>query len=267
MYAIVSTASTAPTSTQIQAGQTAAGAAAPWSGNQAISSTGAKTFNATGLTASTTYYAHVQHRDTAGNNSSVVTSSSFTTSAAGDTTPPTLSSPTGTATGPTTASGTVSTDEANGTLYYYASTNATETAATVKASGATQAVSATGSQSVTFTGLTGGTTYYAHYVHRDAAGNDSSVANSSSFTTTAAGTLTSAAIKRNNGTLAASKTLTWLTLLNDTTGAFVATKTGVTTNSSGVFTTSDSGMVAGTVYRAVWSESTGERGHGWVAAT
>lgn len=266
MYAIVSTSSTPPSAAQIQAGQTNTGAAAPWSGNQAISSTGAKTFNATGLSASTTYYGHIQHRDAAGNNSSVLTSSSFTTSAGGDTTPPTLSSPTGTATGATTASGTVSTDEANGTLYYYASTNATETAATVKASGASQAVSATGSQSVSFTGLTAGTVYYAHYVHRDAAGNDSTRVSSSSFTTSAAGSFTSGALKRNNGTLAASKTLTWITLLNDTTGAFVATKTGVTTNSSGVFTTSDAGMVAGTVYRAVWRESTGERGHGWVAA-
>lgn len=267
MYAIVSTSSTAPTATQIQAGQTAAGAAAPWSGNQAISTTGAKTFNATGLTASTAYYAHIQHKDAAGNNSSVVTSAQFTTAAGGDTTPPTLSSPTGTATGTTTATGTVSTNESNGTLYYLFSTNSTESAATVKASGGTQAVTATGTQNVSVSGLSPGTVYYAHYLHRDASGNDSTVSNSSSFTTTAAGTLTSGALKRNNGTLAASKTLTYLTLLNDATGAFVATKTGVTTNSSGVFTTSDAGMVAGTIYRAVWKESTGERGHGWVAAT
>lgn len=81
MYAIVSTSGTAPTATQIQAGQSASGAAAAWSGNQAITTTGAKTLSATGLTASTTYYAHVQHKDAAGNNSTVVTSTSFTTSA------------------------------------------------------------------------------------------------------------------------------------------------------------------------------------------
>lgn len=104
---------------------------------------------------------------------------------AGDTTPPTLTSPTGTQTGSTTGSGTVTTDEANGTLYSLATTNATETAATVKASGATQSISSTGSKSVSFTGLTPSTTYYAHYVHRDAAGNDSTVADSASFTTTA----------------------------------------------------------------------------------
>lgn len=102
-----------------------------------------------------------------------------------DTTAPTLTSPTGTQTGSTTASGTVSTDEANGTLYFLASTNASETAATVKAA-SSQTVTATGAQAVSFTGLTASTTYYAHYCHRDAAGNDSTVASSASFTTGAA---------------------------------------------------------------------------------
>lgn len=100
-----------------------------------------------------------------------------------DSTAPVLSSPTGTQTGSTSASGTVSTDEGNGTLYYYASTNSTEDIATVKASGSSQAVSSTGVQNVTFSGLSAGTTYYAHYVHTDAAGNDSSRVSSSSFTT------------------------------------------------------------------------------------
>jgi hypothetical protein len=102
-----------------------------------------------------------------------------------DTTAPVLTSPTGTATGASTASGTVVTDEANGTLYRLASTNATETAATVIAAALTQTVTATGSQAVSFTGLTSSTTYYAHYVHRDASGNDSTRVSSSSFTTTA----------------------------------------------------------------------------------
>ncbi len=103
----------------------------------------------------------------------------------GDTTAPILTSPTGTQTGSTTGSGTVTTDEANGTLYSWATTNATETVANIKASGATQTITTTGSKGVTFSGLTPSTAYYAHYVHRDAAGNDSTAANSSSFTTTA----------------------------------------------------------------------------------
>jgi len=106
-------------------------------------------------------------------------------SGATDTTAPILSSPTGTKTGSTTASGTVSTDEANGTLYYLASENATETAATIK-TGSSQTVTATGVQNVSFTGLTASTLYYAHYVHDDAASNESNVQTSASFTTDAA---------------------------------------------------------------------------------
>lgn len=100
----------------------------------------------------------------------------------GDTTAPTLTSPTGTATGPTTASGTVSTDEGNGTLYWMASANSTELLATVKG-GSSQAVSATGAQSVTVGSLTASTSYYLHYAHTDAAANDSAVVTSAQFTT------------------------------------------------------------------------------------
>ncbi|WP_409266819.1 hypothetical protein [Massilia sp. BHUDP2] len=152
----------------------------------AITSTGSKAVTVSGLAASTVYYLHFVQADAAGNDSAVTTSPSFTTAAAGDTTAPILSSPTGTKTGSTTASGTVSTNEANGTLYRLASTNAVESAATIKAANLTQAVSATGVQNVSFTGLTAATQYYAHYVHRDAAGNDSTVASSAAFTTDAA---------------------------------------------------------------------------------
>lgn len=107
--------------------------------------------------------------------------------AVGDTTAPVLSLPTGIKTGSTTGSGTVSTDEGNGTLYYWATTSATETAAAIVASGASQAVSGTGSQAVTFSGLTASTAYYAHYVQDDAAANRSNVQNSTpAFTTDAA---------------------------------------------------------------------------------
>jgi hypothetical protein len=153
---------------------------------QAVTSTGTKTFNVTSLTASTQYYLHFVHVDAIGNTSAIMTSDSFTTLATADTTAPTLSSPTATQTGPTTASGTVSTTESNGTLYRMISVNATETAAAVKAANLTSTVSAVGTQSVTFTGLTANTQYYAHYVHHDAAGNDSVVANSAAFTTAAA---------------------------------------------------------------------------------
>jgi len=89
LYSIVSTSATAPSATQIQAGQTNTGATAVWSDNKAVSSTGAKTFSITGLTAGTSYYAHFQHKDSANNNSTVVTSAQFTTTTP-DTTNPTL---------------------------------------------------------------------------------------------------------------------------------------------------------------------------------
>jgi len=101
-----------------------------------------------------------------------------------DTTAPTLSAATAAATGTTTASGSVTTNEAGGTLYRLASRNATESAATVKAGGSS-AVAAAGAQAVIFTGLLADTTYYGHFLHRDAAGNDSAVANTAAFKTNA----------------------------------------------------------------------------------
>lgn len=115
-----------------------------------------------------------------------------------DVTAPVLTSPTGTETGTTTASGTVSTDEANGSLDAVVTTSSTAPSAsqiqagqdhTGSAAAATDlnnTVSATGVQNVSFTGLTASTTYHVHYVHQDAAGNDSNVVSSASFTTDAA---------------------------------------------------------------------------------
>ena len=109
-----------------------------------------------------------------------------------DVTPPTLTDPTGTETGQTTASGTVTTDEGGGTLYYLASTNATETAGTVIASGESQAVGVgeEGVQNVTVSGLSAGTGYYLHYVHVDPSSNTSSRVSSAQFTTDAAAGVT-----------------------------------------------------------------------------
>lgn len=78
----------------------------------------------------------------------------------------------------------VDTDEDNGTLYLYASANASETAATVKSSGqVSQAVSALGTQSASISDLTPGT-YYLHAMHEDAATNPSAVASSTAVTLT-----------------------------------------------------------------------------------
>jgi hypothetical protein len=113
----------------------------------------------------------------------------------------TLSSPTGTATGSTTASGTVSVNDAGGTLYAVATTSATSpthtqvqagqdhtgaAAAFAVGSGSGQAATATGTQNVSATGLTPATAYYWHYSYKDGGGtNASAVSSSSSFTTDA----------------------------------------------------------------------------------
>jgi hypothetical protein len=96
---------------------------------------------------------------------------------------PTLTTPTSTATSATTSSGSVSTDQNAGTLYWLTNTSSTATVAAVKA-GSSQTVTATGTQSTTSTGLTASTTYYTHFVHSNG-GLDSTVATSASFTTPA----------------------------------------------------------------------------------
>jgi hypothetical protein len=143
----------------------------------------ATSFTLNGLSAVTPYSGLARAIDTSGNRSNTVPFS-FTTAAAPDTTAPTLSSPTAVSTGTTTASGSVTTSEAGGMLYRLVSRNAAESAATVKA-GQSSTVAAAGAQAVSFTGLTAGTAYYGHFLHRDAAGNESAVANTAAFTTSA----------------------------------------------------------------------------------
>jgi hypothetical protein len=151
-------------------------------GALAISSTGVKNINVSGLTPSTLYYLHYVHRDAAGNDSARVSSSSFTTSSA-DVTAPTLSS----------------TNENNGVVYCVVTTSATApSAAQIRAGqnnsggaaafASNQIVSTTGTKSFSATGLAPSTAHYAHFHHRDASNNDSTVATSSSFTTAAGGT-------------------------------------------------------------------------------
>jgi lysophospholipase L1-like esterase len=66
MYAVLTPTITRPTKAQIKAGQNASGGAAVWAGSLSITGTGAKTFNASGLSAGTKYHAHVVHETAAG---------------------------------------------------------------------------------------------------------------------------------------------------------------------------------------------------------
>lgn len=78
LYGFVSASATPPSDADLKAGT-----GAVWAGSAAVSGTGAQTLNATGLTASTSYYGHLLHADAAANDSNTVTSAQFTTSAPG----------------------------------------------------------------------------------------------------------------------------------------------------------------------------------------
>lgn len=193
LYCVATASATAPSAAQVKAGQDHTGAAALRVVSQAVSTTGAQTV-ASGACSAGTRYLHFMHEDAAANQSAVASSASFTVTAA-DTTAPTLTSPTGAATGKNTATGTVSTDEGNGTLYAVVTSSATApTGAQVRAgqdhTGAaaswagSQVVSSTGTKTFNATGLTAGAVRYFHYQHRDAASNDSTVSSSAAFTLT-----------------------------------------------------------------------------------
>lgn len=112
--------------------------------------------------------------------------------AGADVTAPTLSSPTATSISQSSVVPRVTTDEANGTLYCLinlASSGAPDATA-VKASSNTLAVTTTGTKDFAAeTGLTPSTTYRLSFLHRDAAGNDSTIS-TVNFTTSAAADVT-----------------------------------------------------------------------------
>lgn len=124
-----------------------------------------------------------------------VNAKSFTfTASGGDTTAPVLSSPTGTATGSSTATIGATTDEGNGTLYAVVDTvTTTPSQAELEAGqdgdgGAAAAaptpltISSTGAKTFNVTGLAPNTTYSYFIGHKDAAGNFSNIV-SGTFTT------------------------------------------------------------------------------------
>ncbi len=76
---------------------------------------------------------------------------------------------------------------------------------------------------------------------------------------TANGTFTSEALRDNVGNLIASKALNFVCLYNDTTGALVVRKTGLSTNSSGIFSFTDAAITAGVTYRVDWEDVDGKR--------
>lgn len=73
------------------------------------------------------------------------------------------------------------------------------------------------------------------------------------------GTFTSEVLKDYAGNVLASTALNFVRIYNDTTGALVLNKTGVSTNGSGIVTFSDAALVAGTTYRVDWETAAGSR--------
>lgn len=76
---------------------------------------------------------------------------------------------------------------------------------------------------------------------------------------TANGTFTSEVLKDYAGNVLANTALSFVRFYNDTTGALILSKTGVSTNGSGIVTFSDASLVAGTTYRVDWETAAGSR--------
>jgi hypothetical protein len=77
LYCVVTASSTQPSIAQIKAGQTESGSAATYASSQSITTTGAKTFSATGLTSGLTYYAHFVHNATGGDSNRLSSSAIY----------------------------------------------------------------------------------------------------------------------------------------------------------------------------------------------
>ncbi len=170
----------------------------------------------------------------------------------GDTTPPILTSATGTG-GLGVCSGSVSTDEGNGTLRAVATASATQpTVAQIKNgqdhTGAaalrvvSQSVTATGTQTIASGAITGGAgTRWLHYLHTDSAGNDSNRISSASFEVTAQATSLVVTVPDAAGLTGYSAAV--LSTSTPTTGSTVIrTATGLTFNGSGQVTIDITGL-------------------------
>ncbi len=115
-----------------------------------------------------------------------------------DTTAPVLTMASDAADGQTASTGSVTTDEGNGTLYVVVTQSGTTPSAAQVIAGLdhtgaaadaalSQPVASTGAQAIAATGLVAGVSYVTHFLQEDAAGNRSSVVSALGFTTDAAG--------------------------------------------------------------------------------
>lgn len=187
LYAVVTGSATQPTDAQIEAGQdhTGAAVAGNLSRTVAVDTAGTQTVEFTGL-AATPQYAHFFQRDPTGNPSNVVSTLVFTPA---DVTPPVLTSAEVALDGADGFVGSFNTDTAEGVADIILTTSQTTPSEDDIENGVgaaffiqDQAVTTTGPQAISGTGLAPGT-YWAHAIHTDAAGNRSAaITSSNSFT-------------------------------------------------------------------------------------
>ncbi|MEO5789228.1 fibronectin type III domain-containing protein [Gelidibacter sp.] len=205
--------------------------------------TGATTFNVTGLTQGTSYSFTITARDAAGNVSQVSNTANVTTLLAGDTQAPTAPSnltASGTTTTTTNLSWTASTDNVGVTGY------------TILRNG-TSIGTTTGATSFNVTGLTQGTSYAFTVTARDAAGNVSQVSNIANVTTLLGGDTQAPTAPSNltaSGTTNTTTNLSWTTSTDNVgvTGYTIlrnGTSVGTTTGATNFNVT---GLTQGTAY-------------------
>lgn len=264
LYWVVTQSATAPSALQIQAGQDHTGAAAAAAGNQAVSGGGVNSASVTGLSDTTTYYAHFQHVDAAANESNLVTSASFATPSY---VPPALSLASGTGLSNVTAELSVTTDNDTGVIYWVVTESAVApSVAQIKAGqdelGAAAvslgsiASPGVGANTDVVDGLTRNTTYYAYFVHADSFTNDSLVAETGAFLTLNISTLTTDPLVNNAGGLRSGLVDLQVFVYDVVTGALVFSTTTGTTDGAGVLQVDSGAMVAATEYRVVISDAT-----------
>lgn len=172
----------------------------------------------------------------------------------GDATSPILSSPTATSAAPLTCQGSVSTDEANGTLYTVFTASATApTAAQVKLgqdnAGAAalravnQAVTAAGVQNIASGAITAGTRF-AHYMHEDASANQSAVVSSASFVVAAGFTITTDILEDETGATLSSVVIDTVYAVRLSDDVLVATWSAISTQANGTLILADAALTA-----------------------
>ena len=210
--------------------------------------TTATTYNATGLTASTTYYAHVRNNCGSGNFSAWVTIP-FTTLGSSSTCPAITGL---TASSVTASSATVSWSAATGSLGYQYVINTTVTAPTGSGTNTT-------ATSTSPTGLTAGTTYYAHV--RDSCSTTSFSAWSTIPFTTLSASCNAVTALTASAVTSTSATISWTPASGAVGAQYVINTNTADPTTSGTPTTSSSanavGLIPATLYYAHVRDSCG----------